>query len=528
MFERIMDVLTWIPPWAYVAVFMPFFVILPTVGLLTLLERKVASWVQDRIGPNRAGMKLPFEWMDRAVPRFLRKPLALLQVAADGLKFFTKEDYRARNVDKVLFSLGPAMMVVVVMVAIAIVPWAGAKGERSTLDLSAGQVPLEAIAAALPRHHQLIGTPTVELLEPLPRSPFDSPNFGRETFVAFPDRPVPVSAKVTYTHGWRFQVASLDIGVLFAVSILSLAVYGVVIGGWASNNKYSFLGGLRATANMISYEIPLGLSILAVVVLFGTLDLGVIVEQQTHYWGGLLPAWNVFVMPAVAVLFLVCLHAESNRAPFDIAEAEQELVGGYHTEYSSMRFALFFLAEYFEMVVTSAILVALFLGGWHLPYLDRVFPSLAGGVDPANPSVTDSYLALAVQWMVFYGKTLLVVFIFMWTRWSLPRFRFDQILGIAWRGLIPLSLALLAVSTLAVWWFGAGERTNASGLANIVPGPMALALLAGNVAVLVGAVLLGKLLSGDPTAPPNKRVPIPGSRFARTPLPAGVVSGSRP
>ncbi|MFN4243713.1 MAG: complex I subunit 1/NuoH family protein [Tepidisphaerales bacterium] len=525
MIERLLDVLTWIPPWAYIAVFMPFFVILPTVGLLTLLERKVASWVQDRVGPNRAGMKLPFEWMDRVVPRFLRKPLAILQVAADGLKFFTKEDYRARNVDKVLFSLGPAMMVVVVMVAIAIVPWAGTKGTRSSIEVPAGQVPLTAIAQALPRHHQLIGKPSIQLLEPLPRTENEGmiPAELRREFVPQPGDPLPVRAMVTYTHGWRFQVASLDIGVLFAVSILSLAVYGVVIGGWASNNKYSFLGGLRATANMISYEIPLGLSILAVVVLFGTLDLGVIVEKQTHYWGGVLPAWNVFVMPAVAVLFLVCLHAESNRAPFDIAEAEQELVGGYHTEYSSMRFALFFLAEYFEMVVTSAILVALFLGGWHLPYLDRLFPALAGGVDPANPSVTDSYVALAVQWAVFYGKTLLVVFIFMWTRWSLPRFRFDQILGIAWRGLIPVSLALLAVSTLAVWWFGTGDRTTAAGLERIVPGPMGLALLAGNVAVLVGAVLLGKALSGDPTAPPNKRVPIPGSRFARTPLPAGVV-----
>lgn len=526
MLDTLLDLIGAIPPWAYIAVVMPFFVILPTVGLLTLLERKVASWVQDRIGPNRAGMKLPFEFMEGLVPKFLRKPLAVLQVGADGLKFFAKEDYRAKNVDKVLFSLGPALMVVIVMVAVAIIPWAGAKGERSTLTLSAGQTPSAAIAEALPRHHQVIGTPTLVLTAPLPSGPSDPAGRTEAPKLAL-DRPLPVSAEVTYTHGWRFQVASLDIGVLFAVSVLSLAVYGVVIGGWASNNKYSFLGGLRATANMISYEIPLGLSIIAVVVLFGTLDLGVIVEKQTHYWGGVLPAWNIFVMPAVAVLFLICLHAESNRAPFDIAEAEQELVGGYHTEYSSMRFALFFLAEYFEMIVTSAILVALFLGGWHLPYLDRLFPALAGGVDGASPSVTDSYIAMGVQWLVFYGKTMLVVFIFMWTRWSLPRFRFDQILGIAWRGLIPMSLALLAVSALVVWYFGATDRTTAGGLEKTLTVPMGLALLAGNVAVLVGAVVLGKWFAGDVNAPPNKRVAIPGSRFANSPLPAGVVNTNK-
>jgi NADH-quinone oxidoreductase subunit H len=521
MLDSIYNLLNWIPPWAYIAVVMPMFVMLPTVGLATLLERKVASWVQDRLGPNRAGMKLPFEFMEGLVPQFLRKPLSILQVGADGLKFFTKEDYRAKNVDKVLFSLGPALMVVIVMVAVAIVPWAGTKGDRTTLQLQAGDVPSAKIAEALPRHHAVIGTPVVE-----------SPSGGvldAETALYRPpglEETLTAPATVTYTHGWRFQVASLDIGVLFAVSVLSLAVYGVVIGGWASNNKYSFLGGLRATANMISYEIPLGLSILAVVVLFGTLDLHTIVERQSHYWLGFIPAWNIFVMPAVALLFLICLHAESNRAPFDIAEAEQELVGGYHTEYSSMRFALFFLAEYFEMLVTSAILVTLFLGGWHLPYLDKLLPSLFGGVDPAHPGVTDSWIALAVQWAVFYTKVVLIVFIFMWTRWSLPRFRFDQILTIAWRGLIPMSIGLLGISAVAVWMFGAGDRTGGA-MNGVVTVPMGLTLLAGNLAILILAVLAGKALGGDPSKPPNRRMQIPGSRFTHSPLPAGVVNTNK-
>lgn len=502
MLDSLFNLLNSIPPWAYIAVVMPFLVMMPTVGLATLLERKVASWVQDRLGPNRAGMKLPFEWMEPLVPKFLRKPLSILQVGADGLKFFVKEDYRAKGVDKILFSLAPAVMIIIVLAAVAIVPWAGTKGTKATGTVEAGQTPAVALADELPRWHSLVVVRDA----------------GGNVIPA--DAPVAAATSVTYVSGWRAQVASLDIGVLFAVSVLSLAVYGVVIGGWASNNKYSFLGGLRATANMISYEIPLGLSILAVVVLFGTLDLHTIVERQSHYWLGVIPAWNIFALPAVALLFLVCLHAESNRAPFDIAEAEQELVGGYHTEYSSMRFALFFLAEYFEMLVTSAILVALFLGGWHLPWLDTLFPTIFGPLDPAFPGTTDSWLVLMLHWAVFYTKVVVIVFIFMWTRWSLPRFRFDQILNIAWQGLIPMSIALLAVSAIGIWLFSSGGGNLSL--------PLALTLLGGNVAVFIAAVILSRILTGDPSRrTPNKRVLIPGSRFTNSPLPAGVVSTNK-
>src|SRR5207237_1601843 len=200
----------------------------------------------------------------------------------------------------------------------------------------------------------------------------------------------------TITYEYPVQVAKLDIGALFIIAILSLAVYGVVIGGWASNNKYSFLGGLRATAQMISYEIPLGLSLLTIVVMFGTLQLDEIVNKQAHYWGihgiPLLPAWNVFAQPMAFLMFLICIHAEANRAPFDLAEAEQELVGGYHTEYSAMRFALFFLAEYAGMITTSAVCVALFFGGWHFPGVDNLAFRIAhalfgatGSFDPIHP-----------------------------------------------------------------------------------------------------------------------------------------------
>ena len=178
---------------------------------------------------------------------------------------------------------------------------------------------------------------------------------------------------------------------LFILAALSLAVYGVVIGGWASNNKYSFLGGLRATANMISYEIPLGLAVLCIVVMYGTLDLGTIVDKQAHYWLGFIPAWNVFTQPLAFLMFLICIHAEANRAPFDLAEAEQELVGGYHTEYSSMRFALFFLAEYAGMVTTSAVCVALFFGGWHFPGgIDRQAILIARPIPAVTTSLCSS------------------------------------------------------------------------------------------------------------------------------------------
>jgi NADH-quinone oxidoreductase subunit H len=319
-----------------------------------------------------------------------------------------------------------------------------------------------------------------------------------------------------YVYKYPFQAANLNIGVLFILATLSLAVYGIVVGGWASNNKYSFLGGLRATASMISYEIPLGLSVLCIVAMFGTLDLGRIVAMQDHYWLGFIPAWNVFTQPLAFTLFLICIHAEANRAPFDLAEAEQELVGGYHTEYSSMRFALFFLSEYAGMITTSAVCVALFFGGWHLPYVDMIFPSLSGGgADAKDPAVTYYWLANVVRFGVFFGKTMGVIFIFMWVRWSLPRFRFDQLMMIAWRSLIPVSLALLLM-TFVVIYFVADPKKD------MISEGLALALLIGNIAVVVAAMIISKIIPAAPET--NRRLKVTDSRFANTPHPAAVVN----
>jgi len=232
----------------------------------------------------------------------------------------------------------------------------------------------------------------------------------------------------------QVQVANPDIGLLYILGVASMAVYGVVLGGWASNNKYSFYGGIRATAQMLSYEIPMGLCILVVVLTMGTLRLETITSAQTGSWAGWIPQWNILLHPLAFFILFVTLLAESNRAPFDLAEAEQELVGGYHTEYNALKFGMFFLAEYAHMITGSALLSVLFLGGWHFPWIPWT-----------QPEATQWYAVLA-KMGVLGLKITLFLFVMMWIRWTLPRFRFDQLMGFAWKSLIPISLALFVLS----------------------------------------------------------------------------------
>lgn len=504
--EFIKDVVT--TPWLYIALIVHF-TVLGAVAYLILLERKVASWVQDRIGPNRVGLGFGI------IPGLKDKHMyGLGQPLADGLKFIVKEDYRPRGVDRVLFTMAPAIMILTVIVSIAVIPWGGVKQSSTTISYRAASDPASTNEAAM-----------AAALDEIPN--------GSRVVAISPATRQPGSALATseVTYEWAVQIADVNVGVLFILAFLSLAVYGVVVGGWASNNKYSFLGGLRATANMISYEIPLGLAILAIVVMFGTLDLREIVDKQLHYWGGIqigswtfgVPAWNAFCQPVAFFLFLVCIHAEANRAPFDTAEAEQELVGGYHTEYSSMRFALFFLAEYAGMITTSAVCVALFLGGWHFPGMDTFviwLTNLLGAgnapIDPANPGMTTSFVLIVLRSSVFFAKTIGIIFVFMWVRWSLPRFRFDQIMQLAWRALIPISLALLMVTAVVVYWWRDEPRAFMR-----VSGSMALALLAANVVLIAATMFLSRLVPAAPDT--NRKIRIPNSRFQRTPRPGGRV-----
>lgn len=294
----------------------------------------------------------------------------LFQPVADGLKFLLKEDFIPARADRPVFLLAPCIALVVSLLGFAIIPWAGE--------------------------------------------------------IHWPWMPA--------GHTVSTQVASINVGVLYLLATGSLSVYAVVLAGWASNNKYAHFGGLRATAQMLSYEVPLGLGLLCVLLACGTLRLEEIVQQQAASG-----VWNVFLHPLAFLLVLISTFAETNRTPFDLAEAEQELVGGFHTEYSSMKFAMFFIGEYTHMITASALMVALFFGGWApLPFGGFLADSTTWG------------WAL-VKFGIFAGKVTLFVGFFMLIRWTIPRFRFDQLMRLAWKGLIPITLALFVLSTLLVY-----------------------------------------------------------------------------
>ncbi len=393
-------------------------VILITVAYLIYLERKISAYIQDRLGPNRVGFDFGLPFLS-----FLKGCLGLGQPLADGIKFLVKEDYTPSRVDVVLFTLAPMIIIVPALIGFAVIPWGG--------------------LYAMPDLHVLGYT--------IP---------GGEVVVAG---------------------ANIHVGIVYLLAVAAVGVYGVTLGGYASNNKYSFLGGLRATAQMISYEIPMGLAILAVLLLVGTLLPMEIMDYQYQH------GWLVFSQPLAFIIFLTAALAEANRAPFDNAEAEQELVGGYHTEYSSMRFALFFLAEYSHLITSSAFLVLLFLGGWEpIPFVTVFGPEATG------------LLAVLGKFAVFFGKVILVVSFTMVIRWTIPRLRYDQIMMMAWQGIIPASLMVVIVTSVMVYLGRTGVL------------PMLLANL-----VMVAVIWLVPALG--PKDMPNKRLPLYGSRFSPVP-----------
>ena len=351
-------------------------------------------------------------------------PAGLLQPLADGLKFILKEEFFPKGADKALFLLAPCLIIIPALIGFAVIPWGG------TLDLS-----------TLP--------------------------FGL--------------ADMLNVSGERVEIVAADvnIGLIYLLAIASLGVYGVVLGGWASNSKYSFLGALRASAQMVSYEIPMGLAILAMVLLAGTIIPAEMVAGQLE--GN---AWYILHQPIAAILFYVCMLAENNRAPFDMAEAESELVGGYHTEYSSMKFALFFLAEYAHMIVGSAFFVVMFLGGWSMNPL------------PVGPDVAyeGGLLLILAQFSIVCGKIFLLIAFTMAIRWTLPRFRFDQLMRLAWEGMIPTALVLVLATSFVVY-FGATQYMW-----------------------LVSIVLIVAIWFVHPFMPrqahPNNRIRMIGSRFS--------------
>lgn len=360
-------------------------------------------------------------------------PQGLLQPIADGVKFILKEEFIPAQADKILFLMAPVLILAPALVGFAIIPWGGFLQEGSSV-------------------------------------------FGLWKF----------------PENFPVMVSNTNVGVLVALACAGLATYGVVIGGWASGSKYSFLGGLRATAQMLSYEVPLALSLMAVLLTVGSLNLNTIVESQVGYFAGFIPKWNIFIHPVAAVIFATTIFAEANRTPFDLAECESELVGGYHTEYSSMKFALFFLAEYGSMITGSAVMVAVFFGGWHLPWGDL---AIYHGPQPA----VASWLGVLLKFMVYWGKVTVFLFFYMWIRWTLPRFRFDQLMNLAWRGLIPISLAGLLLTAFIIYLESAYNLTHAR-----------IYILGANLVLFV--VILA-VLSRRPPKSANKRVPVPNSRY---------------
>lgn len=327
-----------------------FLLSLGVAAYATYGERKFAAFLQDRIGPNRAG------------------PFGLLQPIADGVKMFMKEEIIPLASNRWLFILGPSIAMLTACMTGVVIPWG---------------------------------------------------------------RPVEVNGQT-----YPMQITDINIGVLYVVGVVSIGVYGIMIGGWASNNKYALLGALRASSQMISYEIAMGMSIISLIMMSGSLSLGDIVAQQSGI------NWNVFYQPIGFLIFLICAFAETNRHPFDLPECESELVGGYHTEYSSMKLGFYLFAEYINIFISSAMISTLFFGGYNYPGIEWV----NGQVGPV--------LATIISMVVFFAKVTFFIMFFMWVRWTLPRFRYDQLMNLGWKILLPLSILNIIATGVVMYLTG--------------------------------------------------------------------------
>jgi NADH-quinone oxidoreductase subunit H len=325
----------------------------------TYAERKVAAFMQDRIGPNRAG------------------PLGLAQPLADAVKMFLKEDFIPAQANKWLFIAGPCLAMLTALMSSAVIPF----GDSIKYAVDADKV-------------------------------------------------------------WDIPVQGIDvnIGILYVFGVVSLGVYGLMIGGWASNNKFSLLGAIRAASQNISYEVSMGLAMIAVLMMTGSLSIRTIVEQQ-H--GG---NWNIFYQPLGFIIFITCAFAECNRTPFDLPECETELIGGYHTEYSSMKLGFYLFAEYINMFASSAIISCLYFGGFNYPGMDFVQAKLIAGMG----EIAGHNVATLLGTIVFFGKIFFFIFFYMWVRWTLPRFRYDQLMNLGWKKLIPLAMVNIVLTGSAI------------------------------------------------------------------------------
>ncbi len=407
---------------------------LSLVPVLVWLERKGSAIIQDRIGPNRASIG------------FIRLG-GLVHLVADAIKLFFKEDITPSSVNRFYYYLAPFIAGAVSLMTFAVIPFA------------------------------------------------DNLKIGEKVI--------------------HMQVLNIDAGLLWFFAIVSLSVYGIVFAGWSSNSKFPLLGGIRSAAQMLSYEIPMGLSVIGLLMLSGTVHLNDIVQQQGELLWGFIPKWGIFVQPIGAIIFIICAFAETNRTPFDLAEGESELVAGFHTEYSSMKFGLFFMAEYVAMVVSSALITTLYLGGWQVPFLNTeslmanykilmqaslvagslatffigyrlyqyhenhryrwkdsrdyeglIFSTIASliGITLIGvlvlisfielPSWAPAVFAFSAQVGIFLFKVFFMCWMFVWVRWTLPRFRYDQLMNLGWGTLLPLALANIFITGVVMLFLG--------------------------------------------------------------------------
>ena len=333
----------------FVLITVIFLISLGIAAYSTLAERKIAGYLQDRVGPSRAG------------------PGGMFQPLADGLKMFMKEEIIPAESSRALFILGPSLALLTACIGSAVIPWG------QDIDIAGRIVSL--------------------------------------------------------------QVTDINVGILYIFGVVSLGVYGIMIGGWASNNKFSLMGAVRAASQSISYEIPMGLSIIALLMATNTLSMKEITEQQ-H---GL--NWNVFYQPLGFLIFLVCSFAETNRTPFDLPECETELVGGYHTEYSGFKMGAFMFAEYLNMFLASAVMATIYFGGYNYPGMDWVNELVGNTIGPL------------IGMGVLFLKIFLFIFFFMWVRWTVPRFRYDQLMNLGWKVLIPLAIANIVITGIVITVF---------------------------------------------------------------------------
>jgi NADH-quinone oxidoreductase subunit H len=402
--------------WSVIKILVMIGFVFNVAALLTWVDRRQSAMIQDRIGPNRAVLK---------IGKFELRVAGLLHTAADGVKFFFKEDFMPPNADKLLFSLAPILAMTPVLALLAVIPFGDV--------LCTGRD----IVMVAPRFGMCVANAKSGVL------PVD------------------------------MMVAPLNVGLLYVFALAGQGIVGAAIAGWSSDNKFSLMGALRAASQMVSYEVAMGLSLIGAMMIYSTIRLDEMVRWQGEN------AWGIFVQPVAFFLFFVAAVAENKRIPFDLPEAESELVSGYFTEYSGMKFGMFYFAEYMEVCTSSMLLVTIFLGGWSLPFLHRDGLSISFGDAVLVQQPLLHWAVEVIGVLAFFGKTLVVCWFQAFVRWSLPRFRYDQLMNLGWKVLLPAALVNIFATGIVLLLVDGGG-----------PGVAAALKVVGDVSQLVVAVAI--------------------------------------